>query len=131
MLHVCVYGEVHVCIRIACDCVYVCVCVCVCDCVYTHHAQVYTDVCVYTHAWGQVGSDTYYNTNSALCARLATGTVLDTCRRVMRGEAANGCVYSYFCMELYIFIDARENLCMIIYAHVGMCIDMYTSYMYT
>jgi hypothetical protein len=39
---------------------------------------------------GQVGSDTYYNAKSALCARLASGTVLDVCRRVVRGEAANG-----------------------------------------
>jgi hypothetical protein len=35
---------------------------------------------------GQVGSDTYFNSHSAMCARLATGTVLDVCRRVMRKE---------------------------------------------
>ncbi|EKX43986.1 hypothetical protein GUITHDRAFT_157988 [Guillardia theta CCMP2712] len=38
----------------------------------------------------QIGADTYCNEFSALCARMATGTVAEVCRRVLRGEAANG-----------------------------------------
>ena len=36
------------------------------------------------------GGDVYANDNTSFCARLSAGTMLDVCRRVLRGEMANG-----------------------------------------